>query len=542
MKKHLRAIAAGILSLLLLVSLVGCGDEKGGDVFGFILATEPQQIDPQAAGDTASLTVVSAIFEGLTRVDEDGEVVAGAADWTVSDDGLTYTFKLKDSCWNTVTVRGEQTGFEDPVKVSAYDFEFGIRRTADASTASPHAAQLNGIVNADAVREGKKPSTALGVQAIDEDTLVIRLDKPDANFLYKLSTPAFMPCSREFFAYTGGRYGLEAKYILSNGAFSVSSWQHGQAVSLKKNPHYHAAAEVMPAAVKYRVAQAAEDDYTLLQNGYIDAAPVPADKVAAAAADGVVLHEMQDTVLFLWMNNQNHFLGNVHIRRAIRDAIEWETVGENLPADHTPALGFVAPAAQAANGAFYADNANVPFMCDGAAAKASLQKGLEELEETAVGQFTVLASKNTAYADLARYIIQSLSKHLGVRCTLETLDEATLQARVRAGNYQLAVCAAVGKGASVTENLGVFTTNAAIGNYARFSDAAFDALYQKSADELADAQKLHQHLLDNCPALPLGFYTRYYGVRAEVSGITVAPFDGGKYGKALSFREAIREE
>ncbi len=523
-----------LITALLLGVFAGC-KSRGGDSFGFAIADEPRQIDPQVAADTASLTVINAVFEGLTRINEDGNVVPGAADWTVSSDGLTYTFKIKTSCWSTVTVRGEETGFEDPVMVTAYDFEFGIRRTADPTTASPYASMLSGIENAEAVLKGEKSSTTLGVEAIDEETLVIRLTVPDDGFLQKLATPGFMPCNREFFAYTSGRYGLEKQYILTNGAFYVSGWEHDVSVSLRKNEHYHAAADILPASVKFRVTASAEEDFELLKKGSLDAAFVPEAQLEAAEAAGITLVGLEDTMQYLWMNNTVPALENADIRKALAAAIEWETLWSNLPAGYTAQSSFVAPAA-ITKGAV--EETEHMYATDAAAALKLLAKGAAALELQAPPTFTLLAADDTESANLARYILQSFSKNLSIQCTLELVEVETLAARVQAGNYELAVYTVTGRGLTAKENLEIFTSDAPAGNYARFADTAYDTLYAETGDTAADVERLEAYLYTACPALPLGFYTRYYGVLPACTGVIVRPFNGGDSGATLLFRQA----
>lgn len=532
-----------LLALLLLVGITtGCRTD-GGDSFGFSLSAEPQQIDPQVARDTASLTVIAAVFEGLTSLDENGEPVPAAATWTVSEDRLIYTFNIRESYWSTVTVRGEETGFEDPVMVTAHDFVFGFRRTADPTTGSPYADLLSGIVNASEVLAGQKPSTALGVQAIDDSTLIIRLSAPDPDFPKKLASPGFMPCSREFFAYTSGRYGLEPKYILTNGAFSVSGWEHDKSVSLVKNPHYHAAKDILPASVRYRIPTAEQTDFELLTKEYLDLATVSVDQLEDAKAAGLTLVELQDTVRFLWINNEVETLGNPDIRRALRDAIEYESLWEALPDGCIPATGFIPPAATVTGGKSFREEQNrLPFSADPAAATAALSKGLEALELEKLPTVTLLAAEDDDSANFARYILQSFTKNLGVRCTLELTDPETLNARVAAGNYQLAIADVTPRGLSAYENLSMFTSGAPANNFARFSSVDFDRRYHAAGDHPASVKALEGELYETVPAVPLGFVTRYYGMLPEVTGVTVRPFFGGKYGDWLSFRRADRNE
>ena len=225
------------------------------------------------------------------------------------------------------------------------------------------------------------------------------------------------------------------------------------------------------------------------------------------------------------------------IRQALRDAVEWDALRDSLGTGYTPAVGFVPPAATADDAPYRDGAGDIPLHTDAAAAQAALANGLAALQLQKLPTLTLLAAEDTESANLARYILQSFTKNLSIRCTLELVDFQTLAARVRAGNYQLAIYDVTGKGFTAKENLAIFTTDA-VGNYARFSAAAYDALYAQSGTDRAAAQRLEMQLYDDCPVLPLGFCTRYYGVLSEDSGITVRPFNGGAFGALLSFRTA----
>ena len=179
----MRRMLAALLAIILLFSLTACGDDGSGKGFRLPLDSEPRQLDPQSATEASSVTVITALFEGLTRLDAQGRVVDGAATYTVSDDGLTYTFTLKESYWSTISVRGEQTDWDEPTRVVAQDFAFGWRRAVSPDNQSGTATAFYGIKNAEAVHKGEKPLSALGVKAVDDDTLTV--------------TP--MPCGRSGF-------------------------------------------------------------------------------------------------------------------------------------------------------------------------------------------------------------------------------------------------------------------------------------------------------------------------------------------------------
>ena len=220
MRRRLRRLAAALCMAVLLVA-AGCSKASPrGKAFYLPLSAEPRQLDPQVSTDAASVTVVAALFEGLTRLDEDGAAVPGAAEWTVSGDGLTYTFTLRDSMWS------------DGTAVTAQDFVFGMQRSVLPTTRSTLASQLFCIRGARAISEGKQGAETLGVTAPDSRTVVITLTEPDAAFPEKAAATPFMPCNRAFFESTDGRYGLEQEFVLTNGPFSLKRWSHSRSLTV----------------------------------------------------------------------------------------------------------------------------------------------------------------------------------------------------------------------------------------------------------------------------------------------------------------------
>ena len=201
------------LIILLSAFIAGCKqDTTVGKSFRFPLSSEPRQLDPQVCTDTASAAVVDAIFEALTALDENRNALPRAANWTVSQDGRSYTVTLFDNAWS------------DNTPVTAHDFEFGIKRAVMPLTKSGLAYRLYNIKNAKEINEGSKDISELGVNALDNKTLKITLNKRDNKFPERTAYAPFMPCQKSFFDSTGGRYGLETEYIMSNGAFYLKKW------------------------------------------------------------------------------------------------------------------------------------------------------------------------------------------------------------------------------------------------------------------------------------------------------------------------------
>lgn len=537
----MRRMLAALLAIILLFSLTACGDDGSGKGFRLPLNSEPRQLDPQSATEASSVTVITALFEGLTRLDAQGRVVDGAATYTVSGDGLTYTFTLKESYWSTISVRGEQTDWDEPTRVVAQDFAFGWRRAVSPDNQSGTATAFYGIKNAEAVHKGEKPLSALGVKAVDDDTLTVTLEQADPAFPARVATSPFMPCDEAFFLYTAGRYGLEKQYLLSNGAFSLTAWNHRQSLLLNKNEYYHAAAEVAPSAVRFVLD--GDDSVTALTEGSLDAAFLPEGETDKLAAAGVTVHTLADSVRGVYFNTAEPILAHAGVRRALRDAIEWTTVYDHLAAAGEPsATGYIPPDALVGNEPYRNDGNATTYTTQADVARTAIGEGLTavypEEKNPTMPRLTLLASDDAVSADTARYIVQSWQKNLKLSCTLELVSEDTLIARVRSGNYQIALTTTIGGGLSAVDNLTAFVSGTA-NNLTGFADPAFDAAVTAAAlggrAQVAAAEAM---LREACPCVPVSFPQRAYGVAANCENVTVRPFGGGTYGGEYEFLHA----
>ncbi len=248
MKKAL----ALLLAALMLFALTACGGsstsgdapEKSGDVSGknkvlnVMIEVEVQSLDPQIATDGTSFEVIADFTDGLKQMAADGSAVnALCAEETISEDGLTYTFKIRDDAfWSN----------GDPV--TAADFVFGWQRAVDPATASEYSymmSDIGQIKNAAAIIAGEKPVGELGATAVDEKTLKVELEVPVSYFDQILYFPTFYPINQAFYEACGDSYATSPETVLSNGAFVLTSYQPAAtSFTLKKNPDYYDADRV----------------------------------------------------------------------------------------------------------------------------------------------------------------------------------------------------------------------------------------------------------------------------------------------------------
>ncbi len=217
-----------LAAALLVAACSGKPDPDAGlSVLNRSLSADPESLDPQKARSTQAADVLRDIGEGLLAYDPAGALVAaGAERWSVSGDGLTYTFDLrKDARWST----------GDPV--TADDYVFGLRRLVDPASATFYASAVSAIVNAESIIAGEMPPESLGVRAVDAHTLEISLTEPTLYLLGLLTHPSTFPAHRERVEQHGEHYALPGN-LPSNGAYLLERWEPGSVVEIRRNTEY----------------------------------------------------------------------------------------------------------------------------------------------------------------------------------------------------------------------------------------------------------------------------------------------------------------
>ncbi len=195
--------------------------------------TEPDSLDPHKSEGTSTSSIQRDLFDGLVNTAPDGSLEPGAAaSWEVSDDRMTYLFRLQpDGRWSN----------GDPV--TAQDFVFSFRRAADPATLSNYSQILAPILNAEAVIRGEMPPESLAVEALDERTLRFRLKGPTPYFLELLTHSMTYPVHRPSVDEHGSRFARPGA-LISNGAYLLDEWVVQSHVKLVKNPLYREADKV----------------------------------------------------------------------------------------------------------------------------------------------------------------------------------------------------------------------------------------------------------------------------------------------------------
>ncbi len=322
---YLKKTVCLILIILLVINLSACFNFSEGKTLYVPIDEEPISLDPQIAFGYGDEIIARNCFEGLLRIDSKGNVDFGVAfEYKVSSNGLKYTFSLNpNACWHltpehkTVLTGDSLQDFD--TRVRSEDFVFAIRRALVPETKAAYAENLFCIKNAKKVHDGTLAPENLGVKAIDDRTLEITLEYEDTSFLYTLASPIAMPCNKEFFEKTKGKYGLELDYTLCNGPLYVTSWTHGSSVFIRMNKDYKGKATVNASLIGLMINKDKANRLSLLLSGSYDCDFIEAKAVSEISdTSSLKLQRLQNSVWGLMINaNNNSNLQDINLRKAL---------------------------------------------------------------------------------------------------------------------------------------------------------------------------------------------------------------------------------
>ncbi len=524
-----------ILSILMLVMLLcSCKGKNSSDVIRFPIDSDPKCLDPQIAVGTSANIVINNCFEGLVRIGEGGNIIPGVAkSWSKSSDSLTYTFKLRsDAKWFLMEDKLEDLlgkGYEKKfdTSVTAYDFEFGIKRTIDPQTKSPNADSLFAIKNAQAINSGTKPLSSLGVKAIDKYTLQITLEYTSINFLSVLATPAAMPCNEEFFNKTAGRYGLSSLLTLCNGPFYLSNWEKDTALYLTANEDYSGEDKVLPSRVRL-IVNADKGSYItkLTAEGY-DSSPLLKDDVSSIPKDmNFNTQRYKNIVWSLCFNNSSSLLGNNNLRLALCHSTDTTAF---KGADRMTAEGIVPSSCLLVTGSSYRAGSDI-VSSSGFNENSALSYWNKYLESGNSSSISLSLLCTKEHENLVKKMIQQWQKLFGIdfSVSIVTMERDELENRVSQGNYEIALAPITADEFLASDFLNRFGTEN-YGNVANYSSSTYDALLndirKASSKEslLSLCKEAETHLVSNGVIMPAFFEDSYVLTNSNVEGLYFYP-------------------
>lgn len=532
-----KSICILLSAILFLCTFSACG---GDDDISLVMpiSADPLCLDPQIAETQTAKIIIKNCYEGLVRLDSENKIVSGVAEsWTVSDNGLEYTFKLReDTNWQLLKtykdVLDDENYMENfKTQVTAHDFEFALKRAVDKITDSPDADKLYCIKNAQKIHNGEADKSTLGVKAKDDRTLVINLERANPDFLRILTLPLCMPCNEEFFKATNAKYGLELKYTFCNGPFYLGRWTVDHSVVMYRNEGYKGNEKVKPTAIYLNLNKEEDSIITKLkQNDYSCAYISDASRFALSETK-MTFGVTENSVSGISFNCKDAFMSNINLRQAL--LILTKTDAMTAPQQSTgKAVGIIPLSCRYSDSSYreVAGNLSVSKY-DEAVALELWKKGLEEIGSESA---TIKIICPQEYLGSMQKIIQNWQKVLSttIVAKVEAVSAETLKDAIRNGKYQLAVTEITASSSTPTDMLKIFTTDNSK-NFFGYSDPEYDELVNKiicehsGAEILNNTKNAEQMLLANAVFLPLFNYGDYLALSNDTTGVFASPaFEG----------------
>ena len=397
MKKRFLAMLAGVLAVATLLG--GCGF-TGGDapkntpapgatgepqaapqVLRVSMAGMPSDISPLTESTTEAMELLANMYEMLVRQDADGNIKQGsglAESWTISEDGLVYTFKLRDAVWS------------DDTPITAQQFVYAWEKVLNPATASMYAYIMGPIKNANAYNTGKITDfNEVGVKALDDKTLEVTLETPTDYFIEMLVIPQFGALPLNVVEEMGSNFYLDVEHMVFNGPFICTEWEPDLSMTFVKNEKYWDADSVKLDSIHYEFVKDTNTIINLYETGKLDTMLVQPEFLDTYKSAAGFVSVTEPVTEYLKFNFENEYFANENIRRAFSLALNRVTyMNDFMRTGSVPAYGYVPDSIHGANGkgfrAAYGDLYYDIGTNENSAqeAKELLAKGLEEVGKT----------------------------------------------------------------------------------------------------------------------------------------------------------------
>lgn len=518
--------AVALSVILVLLSFSSCSDKyKSNASLVYNLSGSVYSLDPQTAKTEAERTVVNAIFEGLCRLDSDGNAAEGIAKkWENNNNFTTFTFYLRnDATWSEKT------------PVTADDFVFGMQRSLMPETKSTMIDEMFIIKNAAEVNSGELPPESLGVTALDEHTLQIELVTGFEDFPRLTAGARFMPCNREFFESTSGHYGLECVYTQANGPFTFKtnySWDHGEYIDLARTVNYKGPNVAKPSDIRFTLGSdstLAVDPLTAVVNGYTDLAAIPKELEREAIDAKCTVLSSDDSVFGLLFNSSNEYLKNKGLREVFTKTINRNLIIDRFTATTRQAYSIM-PRSIRWNSEPYSQElimypeedqsviSNLPYIAD--------DLGLSSDRAPSI---TVICPDDELSRDIANSIIVSWNNTLSNSFNIEPLSDSDYEARLASGDYEAALYTLKADGSSPLDVLQKFTSTA---SPKLMENEEFDNLVKSSNFNLDNYRELESYVIYEYVFYPIYYEESFYAESPIVTDIYLTPDIGFEFSKA----------
>ncbi|HYE82205.1 MAG TPA: peptide ABC transporter substrate-binding protein [Clostridia bacterium] len=535
--KNRRMVKLLALLLVLNLFLVGCGsftDKPASSDTSAAGETEVQEaekvlrlsfdndipdLNQTTTTDTISFTILNNVEEGLFRLDgQNKPQPAMAKGVEVSEDGLTYTFTLRDDIkWSN----GEP--------VTSKDFKYGWLRGLNPETSGSYSFIIaDYVVGAQEFVDGTGKAENVKIDATDDKTLVVQIKQPTPYFVSLTAFPLYFPLNEKFINEKGENYALSAEGLVYNGPFMLTEFNPAEGVVMVKNPNYWDKDNVKVDKLDIKVIKEQGTALNLYQSGDLDMAPLSSSDVNNFKDTPEFKAYTNFRSYYIQFNLHNEAIANKNIRKAIQLAVDPEVLTKNVLNDGSEAATGLIPTGMAGSGVTFREAQGDLILPDIEKAKELWNKGAAELGKNP--QLELLTADDQVSKDCGTFIQSQLKQNLGIDITLVTQPYSGRLQTMRDDKYQMVVSA---WGADYNDPMTYIALWAAPVKPFRgnFSNERYDQLVAGAKIEV-DAAKRMEMLLEAEKILmgeeailaPLYYQGKAFALKEHVDGLVYHPY------------------
>lgn len=500
--------------------------------FGVSLDAEVSTVDPALSQDTVSNEVINQVMEGLYRLDPKGKPIPAIAkkEATISEDGLTYTFNLKDN-----------VKWSDGSLVTAADFVYAWQRVANPATGSNYANLMYFLKNGETINLHNGDIDSLGVEALDDTTLEVTLETPTPYFISLITGTTFFPVKEAFAKKQGDKFATNSDTLLYNGPFILTDWDGTSSQwTYQKNKDYWDADSVKLDIITNQVIKEIHTGFNLYQNQELDKINLTGEFAKQNAENSEFVSTLAARSTYLEINHAtNPALKNHQLREALALVINGEQVADNIIQDGSQAIHGLVTTQLMENpttGVDFREDAGDYLTYDTKKATSLWQAAKKELKIDHLELELVMDDDDTT-KKVAEALQAEIEENLtGIKLTLKRVPKKMRVELGDAGKFDLLLSGWGADKLDATAFLDLFTTDSSF-NSGSFSNLDYDKLVahvhsewnndpQKRYEGMIAAEKI---LMDEVGIIPLYQKSNASLINPKVKGLVTYPVGSVNY-------------
>jgi len=540
-----------LLAFCLVFSMAACGGAQEGEeatdagdgVMDVCFASEPQTIDPALNSAVDGANMLQHSFEGLIKWVDDGEgnavLAPGMAEsWDVSEDGLEWTFHLR-----------EGSKWSDGEPVIATDFVYAWNRLANPDTVADYQYMVDMVDGYDVASAGEGE---LNMKAVDDNTLYVKLNAKCPYFEEICAFPACFPVRKDVVEENGDQWTFDPATYISNGPYKMTEWVHNSYIMFEKNENYYDTDKLTCEKLKFHLMDDANAQYAAFRSGELDfIEEVPQDEISSLVDSGELTIVDYVGTYFVTFQTQRAPFDNQKVREAFSLVIDRNFIVEQITGrGEIAANGFVPNGIYDAEGTAGDDFRTVGgeyYSVDAADYEANCEKARALLAEAGFPEgkgFPVveyLYNTLDEHKAVAEALQDMWQNQLGVTVTLQNQDWAVFLQERKDGNFSIARGAWIADYNDPMTFIDMYLTGGG-NNDPQYANPEFDAIVAKAKAESEPAARMkmiHEAedmiVKDDTIVAPIYFYTQHYMLNPNVKGMYYTPLGYFFFGTATGF-------